>query len=107
MGIQKVVDERTDKVGDFRQDADNLALFSVLQLFEFVIGIENLRGFDEDGLAGGGLVVHKAMQTTFELCGDGDAEAAVADGHLSILLHDAVLLGGGEDFADLSVGVTG
>ena len=105
--VNQIVNQRTDGIGDFRQDADNFTLFGVLQLLEFIIGIENVRRFDENGLSRGGLVMYETAQTAFELGGDGNAEATVTDGHLSIFFHNAVLFGGGEYFADLAVGIAG
>ena len=51
--IQQIVNEWTYGIGDLCQDADNLALFGVLQLLELVVGIENLGRLDENGLSSG------------------------------------------------------
>ena len=105
--IQEVINERTNGVGNFGQDADNLTLFGILKLLEFVVGIENLGRLDENGLSSGGLVMYKSAQSAFELRRDGNAESAVADGHFGILLDDTVLFGSGENLADLAVGIAG
>ena len=104
LGFQQFGDGGAQSVGEFGEDADDLALLGVLQVTKLVVGIEDLCRFDEDGLARGRLIVDEALETALELGGHGDTQPAVADGHLRVLLDQAVLFGHVQDLADLPVG---
>ncbi len=86
-----------ERVGHGYEDAVNLGLFFVEETDEFVVLLDGLEGFDEDGLAGGGRAVDDAGDLAFELSFDGDDEAVAADG-------DEVVLGAAP-FAEAAQGL--
>ena len=93
---------RADGVGECGQDAYDFPLLLVLQFADAVVGFHHFGRLDEDGLAGGRLVVYDAAQFALERRGHGQDQAAVAQGGGGVFLHDAFALGGAEYGVELA-----
>ena len=88
---------RTDRVGEFREDTDDLAPLRILQLAQFVVDLHDLDRLDIEGLSGSRLVVDESVEFAFVGCGDGDHGPTVADRDLRIGIDDPGPLGRGQD----------
>ena len=91
-------------IGDGGHNADNLALFGILQVTQFVVGIEHLCRLDENGLSRSRLIVDETLDAPLERSRYGNTQTAIADGHLGILFHQTLLLGNRQQFVDFSIG---
>ena len=84
---------RTEEVAEIVEDAGDLPRLVKAEGADLVLHLDDLHRLDEDGLAGGGLFVHEALDPAFRRGRDGDQELPVTDVHGGVRLHDAVLLG--------------
>ena len=84
----------THRIGELREDADNLAPLSVFQFAQFVVDLHHLDRLDVERASGSRLVVDEALQ--FALVGRGDRNHgfAFADRNLGVGIDDAGVLGG-------------
>ena len=71
--------------GEIGEDPLDFLLFLQCQLAEFIVQRDDGGGLDEDGGAGGGLVMHDAGDLGFELCPDRQTVAVIPDGDDGIL----------------------
>ena len=93
IGIDKLLDLRTQQVGESHQYALNLVTLGELQLTQVVVKFHNLGGFEESCLARSGLVVDEAFDLAAMGVEHGDDEAAVAYGNLGIVGGPPLALG--------------
>ena len=89
---QQVGQVGAEEVGEFQQDALDLAELLEMQLADVVLQFDDFGRLDEGRLAGGGDVVDEALQLALGGRAHRDEVLAVADGHVGVGVHHAVLL---------------
>ena len=83
----------TQEVGEFPQDAGDFPGLGEVEFAYFVLYFQYLGWLYEGGLAGGGFVIHEALELALGGGGDGDEVLAVAYGDCGLGGHQACLLG--------------
>ena len=87
----------TEEFGELEQDLLDLAALLEAEFGDVVLQFDDLGRLHEGGLAGGGDVVHEALDLALGGGPHGNEELAVADGHVGVGVHDALLLRLAED----------
>ena len=88
--------------GDVLQDAYALASLGTFEFADMVVRLYYLLGLNEDGLAGGGLIMYDAADLAFVGRRDGDDESAFAHGGGCVFVEQAFSLRLAEDLVESS-----
>ena len=94
VGIKNLLDVGTYLVGEDGEDTDYLAALFGFEFAYAVVGFHDLGRFYEDGLSCSTLIVHNAIDLTFQSGGYRNHQTTVAHGGRSVLVYQSVALGG-------------
>ena len=97
VALEQIVDVGTDKVGNRREDADDLLPFLAFEFADAVVGLHHFGRFDIERLSSGRLVVDNAAQTALGRRRDGDDQTTVAHSRCGVLIDISLGLGIAQD----------
>ena len=97
VALEQIVDVGTDKVGNRREDADDLLPFLAFEFADAVVGLHHFGRLDIERLSGGRLVVDNAAQTALGRRRDGDDQTTVAHSRCGVLIDISLGLGIAQD----------
>ena len=97
IALEQIVDVGTNKVGNRREDADNLLPFLAFEFADAVVGLHHFGRLDIERLSGCRFVVNDAAQTALGRRRDGDDQTTVAHSRCGVLIDISLGLGIAQD----------
>ena len=94
VGVKYFFDVRTNLVGEDGENTNHLTAFFCFELAYAVVGFHYLGRFYKDGFSCSTLIVHNAIDLTFQSGGYRNHQTTVAHGGRSVLVYQSVALGG-------------
>ena len=91
-GMLNVGQHRANEVGEFAQDANDLAMFLGFEFTHPIVGIDYRSGLDEDRAPRGTFIVNNAFDLALGGRGNGNDETTVTHGGRNVAVNVAVLL---------------